>query len=743
MTGRRRAALSCGLVALVAGLVVAARYRWLGSDVAYLSGIAAIVAVIPVLGPLVQVVRPGKVVVVPLTLEQTAAAMHALAGLVGIQWREETQIRQLNDPEPAPVRWRTTQRPVMDHPVNVAGRRRMVFRGRTDDVAGIAAAFLALPRQRLVILGEPGSGKTALAVLLLLRLLAERGPADPVPVLFTLSGWDPEREHFRKWLARRIGEEYPALRAAAFGVDAPGALVNQQDIIAVLDGLDELPADIQPKVITALNSAADGVGLIVTCRTAEFTAAVHAGDVLTAAAVIEAEPLDADVVTTYLNACIPPNRFPAWQPVLAGLRASPTGPLAAALTTPLMLWLLRAVYIDQPQNAGRPAPDGLLDAGRFAEPGQVRMHLLDALIPALFGGVARAGSVPPRRRWRAPDAQRWLGYLAAHLQQRQTRDLAWWQLHWALPRWQMRLLLGAAGGLVTAIPFGLLFAHAAGHMFGPASGRSFGVLAGLAFGIAGGLAAALSLFPARGRPAHAVLQLRRRWWDARAALLPSVAVACVGALVFGAGATLMGERGFGLGEGIAFGAAFGIAFGLTGGLIFALASMVAAPVDTDGPQTPLSVLRGDRLLTWMTGPGAGLIFAVLLGLAIVVAERVTPGLAFAISYWLFIFGGGHLFEIAAVIACGLLAAVLASVLARGSWAAFTTARALLAISGVLPAHLMGFLEDARRLGALRQVGAVYQFRHAELQDRLAQTFRNSPQQPTQVVAHENDVSTSR
>jgi hypothetical protein len=32
---------------------------------------------------------------------------------------------------------------------------------------------------------------------------------------------------------------------------------------------------------------------------------------------------------------------------------------------------------------------------------------------------------------------------------------------------------------------------------------------------------------------------------------------------------------------------------------------------------------------------------------------------------------------------------------------------------------MGFLADAHRRGVLRQAGAVYQFRHIELQHRLA------------------------
>ncbi|MFI6358668.1 hypothetical protein ACIBJF_40075 [Streptomyces sp. NPDC050743] len=34
---------------------------------------------------------------------------------------------------------------------------------------------------------------------------------------------------------------------------------------------------------------------------------------------------------------------------------------------------------------------------------------------------------------------------------------------------------------------------------------------------------------------------------------------------------------------------------------------------------------------------------------------------------------------------------------------------------------MAFLDDAHRRGVLRQAGAVYQFRHARLQEQLATT----------------------
>jgi hypothetical protein len=75
----------------------------------------------------------------------------------------------------------------------------------------------------------------------------------------------------------------------------------------------------------------------------------------------------------------------------------------------------------------------------------------------------------------------------------------------------------------------------------------------------------------------------------------------------------------------------------------------------------------------------------------------------------------------AVVTIGLmsgLAVGLAVCLSR-SWGAFVGIRLWLGSRGQLPLRLMRFLEDAHQRGVLRQVGAVYQFRHARLQDRLA------------------------
>jgi hypothetical protein len=54
-----------------------------------------------------------------------------------------------------------------------------------------------------------------------------------------------------------------------------------------------------------------------------------------------------------------------------------------------------------------------------------------------------------------------------------------------------------------------------------------------------------------------------------------------------------------------------------------------------------------------------------------------------------------------------------------AWPSYMLARGWLTLQHRLPWSLPGFLVDAHQRGVLRQAGAVYQFRHIELQHRLA------------------------
>jgi predicted lipid-binding transport protein (Tim44 family) len=84
---------------------------------------------------------------------------------------------------------------------------------------------------------------------------------------------------------------------------------------------------------------------------------------------------------------------------------------------------------------------------------------------------------------------------------------------------------------------------------------------------------------------------------------------------------------------------------------------------------------------WLEGdPVAGILYGILFGLAVMFALGLGPAL-------------------------GLLAVA-----------------PLLRVRGRSPLVMMRFLEAARRKQVLRQAGAVYQFRHADLQNHLARQY---------------------
>jgi len=56
---------------------------------------------------------------------------------------------------------------------------------------------------------------------------------------------------------------------------------------------------------------------------------------------------------------------------------------------------------------------------------------------------------------------------------------------------------------------------------------------------------------------------------------------------------------------------------------------------------------------------------------------------------------------------------------RSAWDVYADARFWLACSHRMPWGLMDFLMEAERLGVLRRMGGVYQFRHIRLRQRLS------------------------
>ncbi|MFJ9870106.1 hypothetical protein [Streptomyces sp. NPDC101165] len=152
---------------------------------------------------------------------------------------------------------------------------------------------------------------------------------------------------------------------------------------------------------------------------------------------------------------------------------------------------------------------------------------------------------------------------------------------------------------------------------------------------------------------------------------------------------------------------------LAGGFPFALmGGLRSVHPYLDKAVGPGVVLARDRRTFSAITLAVGIVGALAFGLVTVLeiafgyppdysSSELAPGLAYGL---------------AAGLTVGLMLA-----LARSVWMQFQLARITLAAAGRVPWRFMSFLADAQeRRGVLRQAGAVYQFRHLDLQRHLAQ-----------------------
>jgi uncharacterized protein YjbI with pentapeptide repeats len=274
-------------------------------------------------------------------------------------------------------------------------------------------------------------------------------------------------------------------------------------------------------------------------------------------------------------------------------------------------------------------------------------------------------------------------FLAHHLEYKIAGpDLAWWELRLAVPgvRFGIAMAAGVMAGAVTAVAAVL-------DGLGGTDPLNWAIFAAVVGAIAGGVAARLrSSIPARGI----------RWKR------PSLRVFIVGA-VAGVGIGILARA---VGGGLARSCELGVYMGVIVGLFAWLVTQEGAPLDVSSTASPSAALRQDRRVA-VAGVASGVVLCAAVALL-----TAGIGLGKGRSVTHYAEGGALLGALAGAVA-GVAVAL------RTAWPSYGLARAWLALRHKLPWRLTGFLADAHNRGVLRQAGAVYEFRHIELQHRLA------------------------
>jgi transcriptional regulator with XRE-family HTH domain len=269
-------------------------------------------------------------------------------------------------------------------------------------------------RGRILILGEPGAGKSAFLGDLLRELLdSPAGDRREAPVLFHLSLWEPAERDLAHWLVGQLRDRYGVSEALG------SAWVDQERIVPMLDGLDTLPAGRRDLCCAAIDRflvERHALRVVVACREHEFEAL---GRPLALRGAVVIRPAGRDVLERYLA-----------DPGLARVRrlVGDDEAMWALLATPLFLDFVVRTYGEG--GTGPPPRESTVDElRRQVLADYVRLQLAK---PALRGAPA---PYEPRR------SLRWLGSLARNMLPERLFFVDWMQPRWLPSPWARELVI--------------------------------------------------------------------------------------------------------------------------------------------------------------------------------------------------------------------------------------------------------------------------------------------------------------
>jgi len=341
----------------------------------------------------------------------------------------------------------------------------------------------------LLILGEPGSGKTTTLLQLARDLIAEVDLStftQPVPVILNLSTWTNKQQPLDEWLVAELNSKYRVPKKDG------QRWLKERRILPLLDGLDEVRAENRAACVEKINQLVTDYGLqgLVVCSRIKDYTALNVR--LAFYRAIYIQPLTPEQVDEYLEKA---------GDKLARLRATlqADDALRSMAQSPLILNIMSLAY----QNVSAEdlsAPTLTTDKAR-------RKHLFDTYIVRMFNRKVGA-----RRYEDEPTKQR-LSWLARNMQKHNQEVflIEGLQPSWLLRRpWQWIYVLSSRliEGLLVWPLVGLSLDWLIEEVIG---GLTTGLVDGLTAGLVVGLVDALRFEYIRSRPR--IKEARIVWWQ--------------------------------------------------------------------------------------------------------------------------------------------------------------------------------------------------------------------------------------
>ena len=397
-------------------------------------------------------------------------------------------------------------------PQPVAAARSTLELFERDDIKG-----------RLLILGEPGSGKTTELLLLAQALLQPVSPSKPdrIPAIFELFTWTP-KQSISEWLCAQLERDYSVTPAIA------QRWIASQQLLPLLDGLDELDVPHQKQCIAAIEQFLVEHPSLQTAICYRPQASEQETVPLQGInGAIALHPIADEQIQTYLQSC---NRSQLWP----RLQSDPQ--FMAFARSPLFLTML--VTIDREQTI------------------QTVSELLHAHIETQLHNPNCQGAYPPGKAPSPAQTRRYLSWLAAKLNAQ--HEAEFW-IERLPPTWldspkerrHYRLLVA----LTIWLLFALLLVPFVGLLVAFTEGIKIGLLSGLMYGSGYGL-----MFGWIAQSEDSIYLVKKRHWSWQQCTVVGLLTGLFLALVIG---LLLGWHEAWI-SGLVFGLMFGLLLGLMG-----------------------------------------------------------------------------------------------------------------------------------------------------------------------------------